>query len=117
MSKTIRLDLIEIGATSAEAHSAAKKFYSEIFGFEFTDWGPDYSDCSEIKPAFGINSDPGHRPSAPLPVFYSEDLEGSKETVEESGGEIVVDIFEFPGGHRFHFKDPAGNVVAIWSDK
>jgi predicted enzyme related to lactoylglutathione lyase len=26
-------------------------------------------------------------------------------------------IFAFPGGRRFHFLDPNGNELAVWSDK
>jgi hypothetical protein len=34
----------------------------------------------------------------------------------EAGGQIVRPIFSFPGGRRFHFTDPAGNELAVWSE-
>jgi predicted enzyme related to lactoylglutathione lyase len=37
--------------------------------------------------------------------------------VTAAGGRIVRESFEFPGGHRFHFSDPDGNLLAIWSDQ
>ena len=52
-----------------------------------------------------------------LIVLYHNDLNFIKNKIIESGGEISMDIFSFPGGHRFHFIDPAGNELAVWSDK
>jgi hypothetical protein len=28
----------------------------------------------------------------------------------------VRETFSFPGGRRFHFADPEGNVLAVWSE-
>jgi hypothetical protein len=28
----------------------------------------------------------------------------------------VRPIFSFPGGRRFHFTDPSGNELAVWSE-
>ncbi len=36
--------------------------------------------------------------------------------VETGGGVILRPIFDFPGGRRFHFRDPAGNELAVWSE-
>ena len=33
-----------------------------------------------------------------------------------AGGRIVRETFSFPGGRRFHFADPEGNVLAVWSE-
>jgi hypothetical protein len=52
-----------------------------------------------------------------LVILYSTDLEASLATVRAAGGQITQDPFEFPGGRRFHFKDPSGNQLAVWSDK
>ena len=30
---------------------------------------------------------------------------------------IARPIFSFPGGRRFHFTDPSGHELAVWSDK
>jgi predicted enzyme related to lactoylglutathione lyase len=37
--------------------------------------------------------------------------------IRDHGGRIVQEIFEFPGGRRFHFRDPSGNELAVWSDR
>ena len=50
-------------------------------------------------------------------VLYSKDLAASREAVVEAGGTISVEIFEFPGGRRFQFRDPSGNELAVWSDQ
>lgn len=49
-------------------------------------------------------------------VLYAHDLEAMVAKVEASGGAIVRAIFSFPGGRRFHFTDPSGNEVAVWSE-
>jgi predicted enzyme related to lactoylglutathione lyase len=54
---------------------------------------------------------------AALVVLYAADLEGTRQRVIDGGGEIVRDIFTFPGGRRFHFADPNGNELAVWSEE
>jgi predicted enzyme related to lactoylglutathione lyase len=49
--------------------------------------------------------------------MYATDLEGVEAAVPEAGGRVVEPIFSFPGGRRFHFADPSGNVLAVWSDR
>ncbi|NNF07767.1 MAG: VOC family protein, partial [Candidatus Eisenbacteria bacterium] len=41
----------------------------------------------------------------------------TQDRVVAAGGQICREIFEFPGGRRFHFLDPSGNELAVWSDK
>jgi predicted enzyme related to lactoylglutathione lyase len=52
----------------------------------------------------------------PLTVIYSNDLEATKEKVIKSGGRIIVETYEFPGGRRFHFTEPSGSELAVWSE-
>jgi predicted enzyme related to lactoylglutathione lyase len=106
-----KLDYIEMQAAGG-ALDSVKSFYSAAFGWTFTDYGPTYS-------AFAEGLDGGfHTESAtkPLPILFSIDLERSLRAVEEAGGTIVKPIFEFPGGRRFHFTDPAGNELAVWAE-
>ena len=51
-----------------------------------------------------------------LIVLYYENLVEIRENVKSAGGTITKEIFEFPGGKRFHFTDPSGNELAIWSE-
>jgi predicted enzyme related to lactoylglutathione lyase len=106
-----KLDYIEMQAAGG-ALDSVKAFYSAAFGWTFTDYGPTYS-------AFTEGLDGGfHTESAakPLPILFSTDLERALTAVEEAGGRIVKPIFEFPGGRRFHFLDPAGNELAVWAE-
>lgn len=106
-----KLDYLELpGADMA----STKGFYTEAFGWTFTDYGPTYAAFDEGLDG-GFDAD-AQRGSSPLPVLYAHDLEAMASRVETAGGVIVVPIFEFPGGRRFHFRDPAGNILAVWSE-
>src|SRR5258707_15733998 len=113
--KQNRIDYVEFPAPSATALEASKKFYAEVFGWSFKDWGDNYVDTQSSGIASGINSDPAHRSAAPLVVIFASDLEATKSLVIKAGGRIVKDIFPFPGGRRFEYVDPAGNQLAAWS--
>jgi len=51
-----------------------------------------------------------------LVVLYAKALEDTRRKVIEAGGTITKETFEFPGGRRFHFADPNGNELAVWSE-
>lgn len=98
--------------------SVAKRFYSYVFNWTFTDYGPEYIAFADsgLAGGFYLSELPADTSSgAPLVVIYSEDLEASRRDVLSAGGSIKVDIFEFPGGRRFQFCDPNGNELAVWS--
>ena len=116
-STTNHIDYVEFPAASAAALQATKKFYADVFGWNFQDWGEDYADTKSSGIGSGINSDPSHRPPAPLIVLFSSELEATRTKVIAAGGKITKEIFAFPGGRRFHYLDPAGNQLAVWSDK
>lgn len=108
------IDYIEFTARDL---SVAKRFYSEAFGWRFNDYGPGYVGIQGIDREVGgiAQSDELHA-DGPLVILYSTDLEKSLAAVRAAGGEIVKDPFTFPGGRRFHFADPSGNVLAVWSE-
>jgi predicted enzyme related to lactoylglutathione lyase len=108
------IDYIEIAVTDIDA---AKAFYTSAFGWSLVDYGPDYAGIQgDGKEAGGLRLDSEVRPGGPLVILYSEDLEGSVEAVTAAGGTILKPIYGFPGGRRFHFADPAGNELAVWSE-
>lgn len=107
------INYIEFKATDLEA---VKKFYSEAFGWDFTDYGPTYASFSGSGVAGGFEHTDSDITNGALVILYHKDLEHVKEKITRSGGEISVDIFDFPGGRRFHFKDPSGNELAVWSE-
>lgn len=95
--------------------SRIKAFYQTAFGWEFTDYGEQYTAFTGQYVDGGF--DKGEpKPGSILPILYSKQLEETKTKVESAGGVITQDIFDFPGGRRFHFTDPDGNELAVWSD-
>ena len=114
------INYIELPATDM---SAAKKFYSTAFGWTFTDYGPEYASFSAKEAGVdgGLRGD-GQVTAAlegtgVLVVLYASELEGTLSRVQSAGAPIAKPIFSFPGGRRFHFRDPSGNELAVWSDK
>ncbi len=93
---------------------ATKAFYERAFGWTFTDYGPGYAAYSEGLDG-GFDADEA-APAKPLVILYAHDLEAMQAKVEAAGGTVNKPIFSFPGGRRFHFTDPAGNELAVWSE-
>lgn len=109
-----RVDYVEFPATDMET---TKKFYLTVFGWEFVDYGPDYMSFSDGRINGGFRLEPTVAAGGPLVVMYSTRLEEIEAAIREHGGQIVQEIFAFPGGRRFHFTDPNGNELAVWSDQ
>ena len=100
---------------------AVKAFFTEVFGWSFTDYGPEYASFSAADAGLDggfFQSDKASSTDngAALIVFYSNALEATQAKVETAGGAIIKPIFSFPGGRRFHFTDPNGNEFAVWSE-
>ena len=115
MPADMKINYLELPARDLDR---AETFYSRVFDLTFTDYGPEYRAFSNAgieggfyKSALNASTDNG----APLIVFYASDLEGARDAVVAAGGQVVKDIFDFPGGRRFHFTDPNDNELAIWS--
>ncbi len=93
---------------------AVKRFYGAAFGWSFTDYGPEYAGFDEgLDGGFWADAAAGAKP---LVILFAADLEAMEARVRAAGGEVVKPIFSFPGGRRFHFTDPAGNELAVWSE-
>ncbi|MRI35030.1 hypothetical protein EOPP23_18805 [Endozoicomonas sp. OPT23] len=115
MNKHEKLNYVEFATRDLVA---SKRFFVKAFGWDFVDYGPDYSAFS----GYGLDggffaSEQVMRAEAggALLVFYSEDIKATEKKVQEAGGEVVRGIFDFPGGCRFHFVEPGGNELAVWS--
>ena len=107
-----KIDYVEFPAKHLPA---VKQFYASAFGWSFIDYGPSYA---AIDPSAGLDGgfDASSERTKPLVILYASDLEAMEATVRAAGGTITVPIFAFPGGRRFHFQDPAGNELAVWSE-
>jgi predicted enzyme related to lactoylglutathione lyase len=108
-----RVDYIEFPTTSIPA---TKAFYQQVFEWKFTDYGPDYTSFVDGRLAGGFWKSEAAQPCGALVVIYAAHLEKTEAQVRAAGGKIVKDIFSFPGGRRFHFVDPGGNELAVWSE-
>ena len=109
-----RIDYIEFPATDISRTTA---FYTGVFGWKFTDYGPDYTSFEDGRIAGGFARQDAVVRGGPLVVMYAADLAGMEAKIRAAGGAIVKEISSFPGGRRFHFTDPNGNELSVWSDK
>jgi uncharacterized protein len=117
MSRHEKIDYLELPAKNLQC---AKDFFSQVFGWSFVDYGPDYIAFNHAGINGGFyqaNTSVSTATGSVLIVFYSEDLLATQIKIEEAGGKIIKPLFHFPGGQRFHFADPNGNEYAVWSDR
>ena len=109
MADLPRPDFLELPVADVKA---AQAFYGAAFGWEMTGFGPTYACTLTGDVDVGLQADPAERTHAPLIVIQVEDLERALAAVERAGGTISKPIFSFPGGRRFHLRDPDGNELA-----
>jgi uncharacterized protein len=96
----------------AGATPPAKSFYADAFGFAMTDFGPTYSCTMTGDVDLGLQADVKEATAAPLAVIQVDSVDVTLALVQRAGGLITKPIFSFPGGRRFHFRDPVGNELA-----
>jgi len=110
MSDRLRIDYVEFASPELKD---TQKFFADAFGWEFIEYGPDYRDIQGAGIGGGIE-----RASlrAPLIVLKSDDLEATLARIRAAGGRITKEIFDFPGGRRFQFREPGGTELAVWSE-
>lgn len=113
-SENTLINYIEFKSSDLEK---TKTFYKNCFGWAFTDYGPTYTAFSESGLEGGFEKSDEKVANGALIVLYHENLSHIQEKIVEAGGKVVKEIFSFPGGSRFHFTDPSGNELAVWSDK
>jgi predicted enzyme related to lactoylglutathione lyase len=107
------IDYVEIYVDDV---AAAKAFYGGAFGWRFNDYGPDYSgiQAPDGDGEVGGISVGGTSGSSPLVLVISDNLDDSLQAVQDAGGELAEGPFDYPGGRRFHFRDPSGNVLGVF---
>jgi len=106
-----KIDYVELAATDL---GAFKKFYGEVFGWTFQDWGPDYISFEGAGTDGGVRG--GEKPVAgsTTVILYADDLEATEKAVVKAGG-VIGARHDFPGGRRVHFTDTCGNALAVWT--
>ena len=108
-----RIDYIEFGVADP---AAAQRFYEAVFDWKFQSWGDDYLSFADGRLAGGFFRSDEVSTGGPLVVIYARDLEATQAACVEHGATIAKEIFSFPGGRRFHFTDPCGCTLAVWSE-
>jgi predicted enzyme related to lactoylglutathione lyase len=106
------LDYIELPGPDI---AATKRFYGSVFGWTFTDYGPDYAAFEVAGRTGGFNAERKVATGGgPLVVLFAADLDAMEAKVHAAGAEILSRE-SFTGGRRFHFRDPNGNEIAVWT--
>jgi len=120
-SNDLRIDYVEFSVGDI---TRSRDFYGKAFGWSFKDYGPSYCEFNDGRLtggfALGGDGNPGgpiKTGGGPLIILYADDLAETQRRLEEAGAIIVKPIFPFPGGRRFHFTDPDGYELAVWSDR
>jgi uncharacterized protein len=111
--KDSQIDNIEFNVADI---ARARKFYGEAFGWTFTDYGPGYCEFTDGRLTGGLTTLGPVRAGGPIVILYTDDLAKAQKRVEAAGGKITNPGFDFPGGRRFHFTDPDGYELAVWSE-
>ena len=114
MPDDLKIDYIEF---STGQIAASKAFFAKAFGWEFLDYGPAYQAFSNAGIDGGLDGGAQTTAGTSLVILKTEDLEGALAKVTGAGGEVVEPIFAFPGGRRFHFREPGGAVLGVWSEE
>lgn len=110
----LKIDYVEFASADL---AKSKAFFDRAFGWTFQDYGPDYAAMTNAGLDGGLQSDPEHAGAPPLVIVKADDLEAAEAWVKAAGGTVTRPIFVFPGGRRFHFREPGGNELAVWSEK
>ena len=120
MTSSAHINSVELPATDI---AATKVFYSDAFGWNWIDYGPGYAGTGNTGIEVGLNTlatvSPPHGPGeengvGPLVLLATDDLAGVEAAVVAAGGTIVSPTYSYPGGHRFHFADPSGNILGVY---
>ena len=117
--KKLKINYVELPAKDLQQTTA---FFEQVFGWSFRFYGPEYvsfsADDAGLDGGFFLSGQSSSTSAgSALVVLFSEVLEETLNSVVEAGGEIIKPIFTFPGGRRFHFQEPSGNEMAVWSDR
>ena len=107
-----QIDNIEFNVSDI---ARSKAFYGAVFDWTFVDYGPTYTEFSDGRLTGGFTTGEPVRPGGPLIILYAENLEEAQRRLQAAGAMISREIFAFPGGRRFHFRDPDGYELAVWN--
>jgi predicted enzyme related to lactoylglutathione lyase len=105
-----RIDYIEFPSSDRARTSA---FLNAAFGWGIVSYGPDYDGLSDAGIDGGVDQ-AKEKVAATMAVIRTDDLDAAEARVRAAGGAITREQFDFPGGRRFHFREPGGNEMAVY---
>jgi predicted enzyme related to lactoylglutathione lyase len=111
MPVTYQIDYLEFPSSDG---LKTRRFFEEAFEWSFVSYGPTYHAIEAAGIDAGIQGDAAEATAAPLPVVRTTDLDAARRAVELAGGVVTRAPFNFPGGRRFHFREPGGTEMAVW---
>lgn len=109
----LKIDYVELSSTQIVE---SKRFFAEAFGWEFVDYGPQYQAFSNAGIDGGIDGSGEGVAGQPLVILKASDLGATQDRIIAAGGVVTRAVYSFPGGRRFHFREPGGNELAVWSE-
>lgn len=101
---------------------AAKKFYTELFGWKVSEsksaGGMDYSEIEiggrQVGGMYQLTEQMGNMPSHWISYIAVDDVDKTAERVTELGGKINMPIMDIPHVGRFCvITDPTGATIAL----
>lgn len=120
---TANINYIELPAGPLDA---TKQFYSDAFGWSWTDYGPSYAAYEGASITIGLNASASATAppvagaedgNGPLVLFEATDLEQALASIRKAGGAVTSEPYAYPGGRRFHFQDPAGSTLGVYQSQ
>jgi predicted enzyme related to lactoylglutathione lyase len=108
----LKIDYVELASRNI---AATQTFLAKAFDWTFTDYGPEYQALANAGIDGGVFQSADEALKPPLVILKADDLAAAETAVKLAGGVITQPPFSFPGGRRFHFREPGGNEMAVWS--
>jgi uncharacterized protein len=110
------IDYVELAVGDLEQ---AKAFYGKALGWTFNDYGPDYAGIKDPRTASGefgglSPNTPATRGEGVLALVRTDNADEALASVLDAGGRVAVAMHDYPGGRRFTFADPWGNILGVY---
>jgi uncharacterized protein len=109
------IDYIELSVDDLEQ---SKAFYAKALGWSFNDYGPEYAGIQHPTTGGefgGLARQPvASRGEAVLALVRTDDADAALASVVDAGGRVQQAMHDYPGGRRFTFADPSGNVLGVY---
>lgn len=105
-----QIDYVEFPSTNRTLTSA---FFQAAFGWGVISYGPDYDALTGAGVDGGVDQS-AERVGATMAIVRTDDLDDAERCVRAAGGSITRAQYDYPGGRRFHFREPGGNELAVY---